>query len=118
MNNSNDIEIESQLDSFCEQVREQQTLWLLSAPDGGVASVTSAYDDNKDVLLLWYSEALAQQQCVNEWQDYTAIDISLSEYFDELAPALHDDGVWVGVNWAEGACSELSAQSLVNALTD
>ncbi|WP_105187969.1 DUF2750 domain-containing protein [Pseudoalteromonas sp. T1lg48] len=113
-----DIEIESQWELFCEQVQQTQEVWLLGSDDGGIASVSSAYDDNQDVLLMWHSEELAQAQCTGDWQGFTPFSLSLDEVLEDFAPQLIDDNVMVGINWDNQVCTELSAKSLVSALTD
>ena len=113
-----DIEIESQWDIFCEQVEQTKTVWLLASDDDGLASVSSAYDEQQDVLLLWHSEELARTQCQGDWHAFTPIAMALDEVLEDVAPHLIADNVMVGINWDQQVCTELSAHSLINAFTD
>ncbi|MFY8273686.1 DUF2750 domain-containing protein [Pseudoalteromonas sp. SSDWG2] len=116
--NQHDIEIESQWDLFCENVEKSKQVWLLASDDGGLASVSSAYDDQQDVLLLWHSQELAQQQCVGDWQDFEPISMPLIDVIEDFAPQLIEDDVMVGINWDQQVCTELCAKSLISAFTD
>ncbi|WP_462157151.1 DUF2750 domain-containing protein [Pseudoalteromonas sp. GB56] len=113
-----DIEIESQWDVFCEHVEKTKVVWLLTSDDGGIASVSSAYDEQQDVLLLWHSQALAAAQCVGDWQGFEPMDMALDEVIEDFAPQLLEDNVMVGINWDQQVCTELSAKSLISAFTD
>ena len=74
-----EIEIESELVTFVEQTRLGDQVWVLSAEDGGVVVCESNQFEEADVLLLWDSEAKAQAQCKDEWQQYSPFAISVDE---------------------------------------
>ena len=57
-----DIEIESELVSFVEKVRLNESMWALGAEDGGFVVCESNQFSDTDVLLLWGTEDAAKAQ--------------------------------------------------------
>ena len=110
------IEIESQIDVFCEQVSKSRELWILASADGGILSVNSAYDEEQDVLLVWHDESDARAQAQQKWTDFSAVNITLEEYLEDLAPDLAEDNILMGVNFSDDGCAEISTEKLVSEL--
>ncbi len=88
------------LKSFLAQVKPTQMLWALQdkASEDWVVLDSIAYE-NTDVMPLWSSTELAQQHCIDEWENYTPCEISLSDWLEFWLEDLNEDGVIIGVNW-------------------
>ncbi|CAM4039403.1 MULTISPECIES: DUF2750 domain-containing protein [Pseudoalteromonas] len=115
----NDIEIESELVTFVEQVRKNDQIWALGAEDGGVVVCESNQFEETDVLLIWDSEQKAQAQCKDEWQDYSPVAIALDEFLDEWVEDLNEDQALFGLNWNDdNVCVEIEPVGLARALVD
>lgn len=114
-----EIEIESELVTFVEQTRLGDQVWVLSAEDGGVVVCESNQFEEADVLLLWDSEAKAQAQCKDEWQQYSPFAISVDELLDEWIEDLNADNALFGLNWNDdNVCVEIEPTGLARALAD
>lgn len=114
-----DIEIESQLVTFVEQVRLNDQVWALGAEDGGVVVCESNQFETTDVLLVWDCEEKAQKQCKDEWHDYQPVAINLDEFLDEWVEDLNEDQALLGLNWNDNnVCVEIEPTGLARALTD
>jgi hypothetical protein len=113
-------EINPALAGFIDNVKEQQTLWGLQdeSGEGWVVCDSSEYEAT-DVMPLWSSEAAAKSHCTDEWQDYLAAPISLTEFLEFWVSDLNDDGVLIGVDWqSEQECLEVDPIELAKELVD
>lgn len=90
----------STLKDFLVQVKPSQMLWALQdkASEDWVVLDSIAYE-NTDVMPIWSSTELAQQHCIDEWENYTPCEISLSDWLEFWLEDLNEDGVIIGVNW-------------------
>lgn len=87
---------------FMAQVQVTQTLWALQdkASEGWVI-LDSINFENTDVMPVWSSMALAKNHCVDEWQDYIPMAISLADWLEFWVEDLAEDNVMVGVEWLD-----------------
>ena len=77
-------------------------MWALQEPKSEEwVILDSSNFENTDVMPLWSSKELAQKHCSDEWQEYQATAISMSDWFEFWLEDLNDDAVIVGVNWQE-----------------
>ncbi|MDN3379704.1 MULTISPECIES: DUF2750 domain-containing protein [unclassified Pseudoalteromonas] len=114
-----EIEIESELVSFVEKVRQSEQVWALGAQDGGFVVCESNQFESTDVLLLWESEAAAKAQCKEEWADYAPAEINLDEFLDEWIEDLKEDDALIGLNWNDDqVCVEIEPVGLARALSE
>lgn len=104
MNDTNSI-----LLTFLEQVKPTQTFWALQDQESEDWVVLDSINfENTDVMPLWSSAELAQQHCIEEWENYKAIAITLGDWLEFWIEDLNEDGVIVGVDWQEdGECLEV-----------
>ncbi|MCF2947994.1 DUF2750 domain-containing protein [Paraglaciecola aquimarina] len=88
---------------FMAQVKNTQTLWALQdqASEGWVI-LDSINFENADVMPLWSSQELAQQHCIDEWQDYVPVAITLADWLEFWVEDLAEDNVMIGVEWKDG----------------
>lgn len=108
------------LSTFIENVKENQCLWGLQDADGeGWVVCDSAEFENTDVMPLWSQETLALTHCTEEWSDYQAVQIPLSEFLEFWVSDFNDDGVLVGINWQNNDnCQEIDPIELAKSLVD
>ncbi|MDB2385949.1 DUF2750 domain-containing protein [Shewanella sp.] len=113
-------ELTATVENFIKNVKQHQTLWGLQDEnaEGWVVCDASEFEAT-DVMPLWSNEAHAKIHCTDEWQDYQAVAITLTEFLEEWVSDLNDDGVLVGLDWvADQPCLEIDpivlATSLVN----
>lgn len=88
---------------FMAQVKSTQIIWALQdqASEGWVI-LDSINFENADVMPVWSSTELAQTHCVDEWQDYVPMAISLADWLEFWVEDLAEDNVLIGVEWRDG----------------
>ena len=88
---------------FMAQVQITQTIWALQdqASEGWVI-LDSINFENADVMPVWSSTELAKCHCVDEWQDYVPVAISLADWLEFWVEDLAQDNVLIGVEWRDG----------------
>ncbi|MBV7314328.1 DUF2750 domain-containing protein [Shewanella sp. NIFS-20-20] len=113
-------ELDPVLSSFIANVKEQQMLWGLQDETGeGWVVCDSADYEETDAMPLWSTEAMAKTHCTDEWADYQAVAIPLSEYLEFWVSDLNDDGVVIGIDWQnDQGCLELDPIELAKHLVD
>jgi len=110
----------STLKDFLAQAKPNQALWALQDKDseGWVVLDSIAYE-NTEVMPLWSSAELAQQHCIEEWENYTPCEISLSSWFEFWLEDLSQDGVIVGINWqGDDNCLEMELAEFTQELAE
>ncbi|MGX9461450.1 DUF2750 domain-containing protein [Shewanella sp. A14] len=108
------------LSSFIENVKQHQILWGLQdeTGEGWVVCDSSEFEET-DVMPLWSSEAAATSHCTDEWADYKAVTITLTDFLEYWVSDLNDDGVLIGVDWeADQECQEVDPIVLAKELVD
>ncbi|MCK8045551.1 DUF2750 domain-containing protein [Shewanella sp. 1CM18E] len=108
------------LESFINNVKQSQVVWGLQdeTGEGWVVCDSSEYEAT-DVMPLWSEEAQAKSHCTEEWQDYTAVAITLEEFLEFWVSDLNDDGVLIGIDWiADQECQEVDPIVLATSLVD
>lgn len=88
---------------FMAHVKSTQTLWALqdTASEGWVI-LDSINFENADVMPVWSSNELAQNHCVDEWEGYVPMAISLADWLEFWVEDLAEDNVMIGVEWLDG----------------
>ena len=91
------------LSNFIAQVKSTQTFWALhdKSSDGWVI-LDSINFENTDVMPLWSTADLAKIHCVDEWQVYEPMSITLAEWLEFWVEDLADDNVLIGLDWQDG----------------
>ena len=108
------------LSAFLTQVKPSQVLWALQDKESEdwVVLDSIAYE-NTEVIPLWSSAELAQQHCIEEWDNYTPCEISLSDWFEFWLEDLSQDNVIVGVDWqGDDEYLEMELSDFTQALAD
>jgi hypothetical protein len=107
-------------DNFVEQVAQKGELFGLFDENLGWAHCHP--HDNKEaqaVYLFWSEQALAKKLQSEEWADYKVQEISLAVFLESWLDGMHQQQVYVGVNWDENLYGlEIDAQVLKNALLE
>ena len=90
------------LSNFIAQVKPSQTIWALQdkASEGWVI-LDSINFENTDVMPLWSSVDLAKSHCIDEWQDYEPMSISVAEWLEFWVEDLANDNVMIGIDWQD-----------------
>jgi hypothetical protein len=87
---------------FMAQVQAAQTIWALQDQTSeGWVILDSINFENADVMPVWSSIELAQNHCVDEWQDYVPKAISLADWLEFWVEDLAEDNVLIGVEWLD-----------------
>ncbi|MGL4474628.1 MAG: DUF2750 domain-containing protein [Shewanella sp.] len=113
-------ELDPLLSSFIDNVKQHQLLWGLQDETGeGWVVCDSADFEDTDAMPLWSTEALASANCTDDWADYKAVAIPLSEYLEFWVSDLNDDGVVIGIDWQNDQdCVEVDPIVLAKHLVD
>ena len=91
-------DVDENYDRFIEEAIETGCVWGLES-DEGWALCPSVSSDEISVMPLWSQPEFAKVHCQEEWRDYRVIPISLEELLDDWLPGMHEDVLYVGVNW-------------------
>ena len=90
------------LNTFLNEVKNTQSFWALQEKSGEDWVVLDSINfENTDVMPLWSNQDLAQKHCIDEWQQYVPVKITLSDWLEFWLEDLSEDGVIVGINWQE-----------------
>ncbi len=90
------------LTAFLADVKSTQSFWALQDKSGEDWVVLDSINfENTEVMPLWSTQELAQQHCIDEWQQYVPTKITLSDWLEFWLEDLSEDGVIVGINWQE-----------------
>jgi hypothetical protein len=103
------------IDDFISQVKQSKQCFVLSS-ESGLLIAPSQFQEESDVLLVWSSAEVANQQCTGEWRSFDVIELDLDDLTD-LLPDLHDDALLVGLDLSdEQIAIEIEANALLEAL--
>ena len=101
---------------FLDEVKANNVMWGVRFGEEWVVCDSSEFEDT-DVMPVWSTEAAAQAQCIDEWPEYVAFEITLAEFLEVWVEDMSEDGVRIGPNWDEELDGvELDVLELVKAL--
>ncbi len=90
------------LSTFLVDVKNTQSFWALQEKSGEDWVVLDSINfENTEVMPLWSNQELAQKHCIDEWEQYVPIKITLSDWLEFWLEDLSEDGIIVGINWQE-----------------
>jgi len=90
------------LTTFLADVKNTQSFWALQEKSGEDWVVLDSINfESTDVMPLWSTQELAQQHCIDEWQEYVPTQITLSDWLEFWLEDLSEDGIIIGINWQE-----------------
>lgn len=114
MSDTNEI-----LKTFLAETKPTQVVWALQdkASEDWVVLDSPSFEET-EVMPLWSTATLAQQHCIDEWSDYTPVEISLADWFEFWLEDLNEDSVIIGVNWqGDDECLEIELADFTQALS-
>ena len=86
--------------TFLAEAKLSQTFWALQDKTSeGWVILDSINFENTDVMPLWSNNALATSHCIDEWQDYIPVQISVADWLEFWVEDLAQDNIVIGVNW-------------------
>ena len=91
-------DLDANYDLFIDDAISTGCVWGLESEEGW-ALCPSVNNDDISVMPLWSQPEYAQVHCREEWKDYKVIPIALDELLDDWLPGMHEDVLYVGVNW-------------------
>lgn len=97
------IPAESSYTQFIEHAVEEREVWGLRSPEGW-AVCDSLDHTNRSVLPFWSNRFHAVRATVDDWADYEATPIPLSEFIDAWLVALAKKNCLVGTDWDAMNC--------------
>ncbi|WP_299080572.1 DUF2750 domain-containing protein [uncultured Paraglaciecola sp.] len=88
---------------FIAAVKSTQIIWALqdTASEGWVVLDSANFEDT-DVMPVWSSCELAKNHCIDEWQDYAPMPITLADWLEFWVEDLANDNVLIGIEWRDG----------------
>ena len=86
---------------FIQRVVEFEKVWGLESEDGFATS--SSNDDEEEnirsIILFWSDKAYAKALAKEDWIDYYAREMTLSEFLENWLVGMYNDNFLVGTNW-------------------
>lgn len=89
---------ESKYKLFIERVAASKLVWGLKNKKGW-ANAESNGDEEIAIIPFWSDRAYAKACAKDDWRDYSATEIPLSEFLESWCVDMADEGVLAGVNW-------------------
>ncbi|MEZ8143800.1 DUF2750 domain-containing protein [Enterovibrio sp. FF113] len=93
------------VERFVANSRHHGEVWGLQCKTGWVICDSSIYEDT-DVMPFWSSRDAAAIHCVDEWEDFAPMAITIPEFVDEWLVDLAKDAVMLGPDWGADLCGE------------
>jgi len=90
--------IESKYSSFIERVAASKLVWGLKNKKGW-ANSESNDDEEIAIIPFWSDRAYAKACAKDDWRDYAATEIPLSEFLESWCIGMADENVLAGINW-------------------
>ncbi len=104
--------------NFIGEVKPNQVVWALQDKESEDWVVLDSINfEETDVMPVWSSAELAQAHCCDEWKNYEATEITVSDWLEFWMEDLNEDGVIIGINWpSEGDCMEVELAEFTQAI--
>ena len=107
---------------FIKKVCETGVVWCLKNSEGLATSNSTIYEGRKGepigLFCFWSDKKLAQDCVLDNWDDYTPNQITLSEFIEDWCLGISNDGYMVGSNFDQNMIgSEVDALDLIIALS-
>lgn len=107
---------------FIKKICETGVVWCLKNSEGLATSNSTIYEGRKGepigLFCFWSDKALAQDCVLDNWDDYTPNQITLSEFIEDWCLGISNDGYMVGSNFDQNMIgSEVDALDLIIALS-
>lgn len=106
--------------AFMTDVKSSQTLWALQEPESEDYVVLDSINfENTEVMPLWSTVEQAQKHCIEEWQAYQPVGISIAQWMEFWIEDLNEDNIIIGLNWPEGGdCLEIELAEFTQFLSE
>lgn len=92
---------EQQYKAFVQTVAAADEVWGLEGEEG-LAISSSGDDEERDVILFWSTEALAQAVAADEWAAFKPTSMPLAEFLENWLAGMHNDEILAGTDWDAG----------------
>ncbi|MBJ6118058.1 DUF2750 domain-containing protein [Pontibacter sp. BT310] len=83
---------------FIQQVADTEQVWGLSEGDIWATSSSNEFEDT-EVILFWSDAEAAKACAADEWANYKAEALPVSEFLENWCVGMYDDELLVGANW-------------------
>ena len=87
-----------QYQRFINQVAINKIVWGLKSSDGW-AMATSNEIAERQVMPFWSDRVSAKTVATEKWATSEPVSIKLNEFIDLWLKSMHEDGIFVGINW-------------------
>ncbi|WED23208.1 DUF2750 domain-containing protein [Vibrio sp. JC009] len=92
-------DIQANLELFVKETKENNLVWGLRNEEEGWLACDSAEFEESEVMPFWSAKEDAEIHNVEEWADFTVVEIPLDIFVEDWLITLGEDGVLVGTNW-------------------
>jgi hypothetical protein len=93
-----DTAAEQQYKVFVEKVVAAEEVWGLEGAEG-LAISSSGAEEERDVILFWSAETLAQAVAADEWAAFKPSSMPLAEFLENWLTGMHNDEILAGTDW-------------------
>lgn len=88
---------------FIERLKENKEVYILMGENGAALSTSLNFQDEegrpRPLICFWSNNSLAQAHIREEWRDYKVFPISLYDLLDKWLPGMHNDLVYMGLEF-------------------
>jgi hypothetical protein len=100
-----------QIAQFISTSRASKKIWGLRAEDGWLSC--EAQQQDKEVMPFWSTQELAAAHAIDEWSEFSVVEIPLDIFVEDWLVTLKEDDVLVGIEWDENLNgAELTAEQV------
>ncbi|PWI34126.1 DUF2750 domain-containing protein [Vibrio albus] len=89
---------QANLELFINETKESKIVWGLRNEEGWLACDSAEFEDT-EVMPFWSEKEDAEMQNVEEWEDFSVVEIPLDIFVEDWLITLSEDAVLIGVNW-------------------
>jgi hypothetical protein len=95
--------IQQKHEEFIKKVCETQKVWALENEDGFATSGSNEYEDEEgepvEMICFWSTEGLAKSCAIEDWNDYTPVEMPLGNFIENFCIGMSNDGLLIGANF-------------------
>lgn len=104
--------------SFIEKTVASKLIWGLQNKNGWANSYSNDSED-VDVIPFWEDRFYAKSAAVDDWKDYNATSIPLSDFLENWCVGMIEEKILAGINWdAKMVGLEVNAATLAIDILD
>jgi hypothetical protein len=91
-------DLQHNLELFVSESQQNRLVWGLKNDEGWLSCESTEFEDS-EVMPFWSSKEDAMTHNVEEWSDFTVLEIPLDIFVEDWLLTLAEDGVLLGINW-------------------